>query len=44
MYRFLDGITAEFMDSFEKTSALRVKVGSMPKVKEMYTGVAGFEA
>ena len=32
------------MDSFGKTSVLRVKVAGMPKVKEMYTGVAGFEA
>ena len=29
---------------FGKISALRFKVASMPKVKEMYTGVAGFEA
>lgn len=41
--RFLEGITVEFLDSFVKMSALRSKVASMPKVKEMYTGVAGFE-
>ena len=44
LYRYIDGIGVEFMDSFGKTSVLRVKVAGMPKVKEMYTGVAGFEA
>jgi hypothetical protein len=41
--RFLDGITSEWTDSFEKTAALRKKVASLPKVKEMYAGEAGYE-
>lgn len=42
-YRFLDGITADYIDSFGKTAALRSKVASMPMVKEAYSGDVGYE-
>lgn len=41
--RFIDGITAEFMDSFEKVAALRSRVASEPRIKAIYAGDAGFE-
>jgi hypothetical protein len=39
----LDGITKEFADSFEKTSALRRMIASDPKLKEMCADDIGFE-
>lgn len=41
--RFLDGISKEYLDGFEKIAALRSKVASEPKVKELYPEDAGFE-
>lgn len=43
MRRFLDGVTADFVDSFEKTAVLRSKVASLPMVEESYTGEVGYE-
>jgi hypothetical protein len=39
----LDGIEKDFVDSFEKAAELRCKVANMPKVKELYRDVPGFE-
>ena len=41
--RFLDGITAQYADSFEVVSALRRKVAGEPRIKEMYAGDTGYE-
>lgn len=43
MCRFLDGITADFVDGFEKIAALRSKVAGEAKVKELYADDKGFE-
>ena len=41
--RFLDGVTADYVDGFEKLAALRSKVAADAKVKELYAGDNGFE-
>lgn len=43
VHRFFDGITAEFVDSFEKVAALHSKVACMPQVEEMYSGDDAYE-
>lgn len=39
----MDGISAEYADSFEKIAALRSKIADSPKVKELYKEDKGFE-